>query len=423
LAALLLASLMPPLRQRLVRAADQVMYGVWYDYQSAVQAFSNKLSKALQSEQLVEILTGELPALLQAEGAILLWSRRERVIIAGVGRDVQSWQLDTTEQIPFTPIQDYLLTHGTPTLFHTLSQVLGPRFSSRPVVTGRAAEDTLWVPLVYSGYLMGILILGPKRGNNHFSWKDLQILETLSYQAAVVSQQVQLIDSLRQHGLEMNQLYQAVVKAREAERKHLARELHDAVIQDLISLKHRLESAGPAIDESTSAGRLAQEQIAQLIDTLRQLCAGLRPPVLDSLGLAPALRYHMRQFEGETGLSTQFSIEGDEMKELPEDVELCLFRVLQEALHNVQHHAQAKKVTVCLTLRQTAVVLVVGDDGQGFAVPDCLGHLVANGHFGLAGVRERVEAANGHISIRSARDSGTQLKIWLPLPPARTLTT
>jgi signal transduction histidine kinase len=420
--ALLLAGLLAPLRQALVKVVDTTLYGAWYDYRSAIQTFTNKFSNAFQSEQIIQILTGQLPALLHIQGAALLWSRGERLVIGGVGGDTETWrgQLEIAGQSSSTPLQRYLLVHGKPSHFSTIVQVLEPDFPGRPARQQSAAEDTLWVPLIYSGYLMGVLVLGPKRGDNNFSWKDLQILETLSHQAAVAIQQVQLIDSLRQHGLEMNRLYQAVVTAREAERKHLARELHDGVIQDLIGLKHRLERIVEAADPPSSEERSPQRQVTDLVDTLRHICAGLRPPVLDSLGLVPAVRYHLRQFEAATGLNTKFSIQGDELQELPEEVELCLFRVLQEALHNVQHHAQARNVTVSLTLRPTTAGLVIDDDGRGFGVPECLGEMVANGHFGLAGLRERVEAAKGHLSIHSAPGSGTWLKIEVPLAEAVT---
>jgi signal transduction histidine kinase len=208
---------------------------------------------------------------------------------------------------------------------------------------------------------------------------------------------------------EVNALHQRMVLLREEERKQLARELHDEVIQGLVSLQYQ-------IAHSDGESRLPlYESIGELVRELRAVCRGLRPPVLDSLGLVPAIRSHVRERASSTGVPIELEIEGDAARELPEDVALTLFRGLQEALANVQRHAVASQVGVHLSIRPDALTLVVRDDGRGFEVPPSWGTFVEGDRFGLVGLRERLELVQGTIEVRSDPGEGTELTLRVPL--------
>lgn len=206
----------------------------------------------------------------------------------------------------------------------------------------------------------------------------------------------------------MGQAYRHLVRGREEERESLARELHDQTIQSLVGLKFHLAEAGPGIPAKLQA------EIDEMIDALRKLCAGLRPPALDRLGLVAALRSYVDDFGARTGLPVELDVAGEERR-LPPEVELSLFRVVQEALANAWKHAQAPKVEVGLSYGDAAVKLTICDRGRGFEVPARLGTLTDDGHFGLVGMRERLELVGGALRLTSEPRRGTTISAGVPL--------
>jgi two-component system sensor histidine kinase DegS len=201
------------------------------------------------------------------------------------------------------------------------------------------------------------------------------------------------------------ELYIALaLRAQEEERRRLARELHDETIQDLATIKASL---------SESADRSARfegidEALQRCIDGIRRMCADLRPSLLDDLGLVPALDWLLMELEGRTNAHTFLELEGDPVRLEPE-VELVIFRIAQEALHNVEHHALAHQVTVRFISANTGVRLEVIDDGQGFS--PLLGR---EGGLGLAGMRERAHLIRADLTV-SSRPGETVVSLFSPL--------
>lgn len=203
----------------------------------------------------------------------------------------------------------------------------------------------------------------------------------------------------------LGQAYRQLVLGREEERKRIARELHDQVIQNLLGLKFHLA------DHVVGSSPL-QDEINTTIEAIRHLCADLRPPALDHLGLAAALRSYAQDVQARTNLVVELHL--DEAT-LAEDTALALFRVAQEALTNAWRHAHARGVRVTLQTSRDAVELSVEDDGCGFVVPEHLGALVEQGHFGLMSMRERVELVGGTLRIESQPGGGTRVHARVPL--------
>ncbi|MCB0257462.1 MAG: ATP-binding protein, partial [Anaerolineae bacterium] len=149
------------------------------------------------------------------------------------------------------------------------------------------------------------------------------------------------------------------------------------------------------------------------LDQLRTIAHDLRPAALGNLGLDAALRAFCRSFAARTQLTISYV--GQQLGDLPEAVEIGLFRFLQEALTNVARHAEAKSVTVQLLGEQKYVNLSVTDDGLGFDVSTRLGHLQEEDSIGLVGMKERIESVGGHLTILSEPGNGVTLVAWIPL--------
>jgi signal transduction histidine kinase len=277
-------------------------------------------------------------------------------------------------------------------------------------------QNRVWVPLIGRDELIGILVLGRKQYDDPFDGEDFQILEVAARHASITIQNTSLLLELQQHAADMERLHQQLIRAREEERKRLARELHDEIIQALVGLNYDLSQI-EMLDATSHQAQVRKllQQVYQLMGDLRKICKELRPPALDSLGLVSALRSRLREIGSEGTLRVELIVRGNEETSLPEELEVCLFRVLQEALVNVQKHAQASQVTVRLAMEPTRVCLSIQDNGCGFSIPAHLSHFMDDGHFGLVGTRERLELVGGKLTLRSISEQGTCLEAWVPL--------
>jgi two-component system sensor histidine kinase DegS len=274
----------------------------------------------------------------------------------------------------------------------------------------------LWIPLFTCSDLLGLCVLGPKRGSEMFDVTDLEILQMIMRLSTTTMQNIRFIDELQQRAAEQERLHQQVLNAREEERKRVARELHDQIIQSLAGMNYQLTNLrGQFSAEYRDQIVEVQSNLQQTLDDVRRICADLRPPALDNLGLVSAVRSRLRALEQQTALDVFLHVDGDPHQPLPEDVALSLFRVMQEALSNILKHAQAHTVDVQIQIRQDEISLIVNDDGKGFQVPQRLGQLIEDHHFGLVGSRERLEMINGTLYVRSSPDEGTCIRACVPL--------
>ncbi len=207
----------------------------------------------------------------------------------------------------------------------------------------------------------------------------------------------------------------AITAGQEEERRRLARELHDDTMQSLIALQQRVQLAQLKLADNPQALALLDE-LQQLTQTtireLRRVVRALRPIYLEDLGLNAALEMLAGE-QQRAGLSVHFWQRGDPQRLQPE-VELALYRIAQEALHNAAQHAAARQVQVGLQFTPQEVQLVVQDDGRGFVMPESPAEFAAEGHFGLLGMHERAELIGAQLSIETG-GQGTRIVLRLPL--------
>lgn len=228
--------------------------------------------------------------------------------------------------------------------------------------------------------------------------------------------QMNALDQLNRALQEANQ---RLVLEREAERKALARELHDQVIQDLLSFNYQLEDIEDrlAASEHQAELQLIRQGIRDVVTMLRQVCSDLRPPTLDSHGLLSALRSLVSQWSEQTGIAVELQLD-ESLGRWPETIELTVFRIVQEGLNNVRKHAEATRVE--LELRRTpaaGLTLRLADNGRGMSAPPDLLTLSDQKHFGLIGISERVSLLRGTMAlVTSSTLGGLELRIEIPNP-------
>lgn len=241
------------------------------------------------------------------------------------------------------------------------------------------------------------------------------ILLLLSWSAQSLIRCNRAEEALQEYAGRLRALSLRLVEVQEAERRHLAHELHDELGELLTGLKLSLEKS-THLPPDVARGSLceAQELVSGLMARVRELSFALRPAMLDDLGLLPALLWHFKRYTDQTGVRVTFEHTGMEGRRFAPEVETTIYRLVQEALTNVARHAVVREVTVRLWAGQDQEMIRLGveDQGVGFA-PQAT--LALSTSCGLAGMRERASLLGGQLAVKSAPGAGTCVTVELPL--------
>jgi signal transduction histidine kinase len=219
---------------------------------------------------------------------------------------------------------------------------------------------------------------------------------------------------------DLQQLSARLLEIEEQGRRNLSRELHDEIGQTLALLQieiSRVQGLLPAQPEAARERlRGARELAERTVQSIRHMSLLLRPALLDDLGLTPALQFQLEEFLRRSGITCDFVEEGVS-DQLPDAVKTCVYRVVQEALHNCEKHSGAASVRVAVRQRPDCLAVEVEDNGRGFAMNGKGMPSRSNG-LGLLGIRERAVIAGGTLLIDSAPGRGTRIALRIPLAPA-----
>jgi len=211
---------------------------------------------------------------------------------------------------------------------------------------------------------------------------------------------------------------QQVTRAQEDERKRIARELHDDVSPSLLLLVQRLDvlvsNSRPRLSKSLTEGlEDLHHQIIKALEGLRHCAQDLRPRILDDLGLVAALEWMTEEMVKNYRIDAHVEVIGIE-RSLPDEEQLVLFRIAQEALSNTRRHAEASRAWVTLEFGDDKTTLTVKDNGKGFELPPRIGDLASAGKLGLAGMQERAQLINGKLTLKSEQGKGTTVTVEVP---------
>jgi signal transduction histidine kinase len=362
IAAAFAAVLFAPLRERLQRAVNRLLYGERDEPYTALARLGQRLEGTLAPDEV-------LPTIVQAVREAL------KLPYAAIA-------LRTSDHAPATLVA----AHGE-----------------------QPDEQLINLPLMYQGSEIGQLQLAPRGPGEPFSPADEQLLRDLARQAGAALYAVRLTTALQASLAETRRSREQLLIGQEEERRRIQRDLHDGLGPVLASMRMRLEACLDQAEQHAPALVAPLEQLDALIgqasSDIRRLVYNLRPPALDQLGLVGALRQHIGRFRRETGLYVEFS--ASEGLPLSAAAEVALYRMVQEALNNTYKHAQATSMSVELMRLGEALLLQISDNGTGGAVE-------GNGT-GLRSLRERAELLDGTLVLHSQPGAGTTLEIYLPV--------
>ena len=212
------------------------------------------------------------------------------------------------------------------------------------------------------------------------------------------------------------QLLAKVISAQEEERKRIARELHDETSQALTSLMVGLKVIEDSAGADGVRGKTAELRAltAQTLENVHQLAKDLRPSVLDDLGLVTAIQRYTREYSAKMNINVDSHVSGVSGQRLSSEIEVAIYRIIQEALTNIAKYAEAKNVSVVLTYRDSSLVATIEDDGKGFDV-DSVMSSSGKKRLGLFGMYERASLIGGSLTIESQPGSGTTVFLEVPL--------
>lgn len=284
----------------------------------------------------------------------------------------------------------------------------------------RRQAKTLWgMPLRKEGKVLGVLVLGFGRP---YEWlpTERELMRAIAERSALAIDRAQIANALREREARIAELSAHLLRAQEDERKRISRELHDETGQALMVIRLYL-----GMLEGVVSGRPAKTKIKETVDVVDRTIEGIRriigklsPLVLQELGLVAAIRKESKDLARTCGVKVRVLV-SDAVGRLDPESEMALYRIVQEALHNVAKHAQAHAVTIQLTRDAQNIRLLVEDDGQG------IGPKISNsrGHsFGLAGIKERVNSMGGRMLLESGKGKGTRLEVTVPVAELAAIT-
>lgn len=281
------------------------------------------------------------------------------------------------------------------------------------IAQGRAdlSWTAVWVPLMRGADLYGLWLLGERAQSRAYASEDLGWLTALARQAAVVLETIRYAEQEQLVANEMQALYRQAVSARESERERLSRELHDGVLQDLCAVARDLKALEAESDEPTRFATLIAGS-DESVQTLRAICHDLRPPLLSNNPVL-ALKALVERLDAQSPIPIHIETATEHLA-LSDEAALAIYRIAQEAMNNAIQHADSSEIAVRLTQYPDRLRMTITDDGQGISETKDPRSFVAEGHFGLAGMRERAAMIGGTLNVQSAPDYGTAVILEIP---------
>jgi two-component system sensor histidine kinase UhpB len=261
------------------------------------------------------------------------------------------------------------------------------------------------------GRITVMLIRGSDGAPHHFTSLVEDITDRRRSEARELQEERALLEATRK----LQALTRRLVEAEELQRRRIAGELHDRVGQNLSALNINLDIALGMLAGAQPELKLRLADSLSLVDgtlqTIENLMAELRPPLLDEYGLAAALGLHVKEFSKRHGVRVEVRDLEEVGRGLRPEVAIALFRIAQEALVNVAKHAEARHVRIVLAKQDNGAVLSITDDGQGFDVRERLAHRT---RWGVTTMQERAAALGGQLYLESAPGTGTTVRVTVP---------
>jgi signal transduction histidine kinase len=276
----------------------------------------------------------------------------------------------------------------------------------------RDKAEAIWgVPLKLGEDVIGVLLLGFSRPHACLP-TERALLRAMADRSALALDRARMTDALREREMRIAELSGHLMHAQEEERKHISRELHDETGQALMVIRLYLGMLESSVTANSARMKIREtlEVVDRTIEGIRRIIGRLSPLVLQELGLIAAVRKEAKDLAKSAGVKARVTV-SPEFGRLSTPVEAAIYRIVQEALHNVAKHANASAVSIDLTRDRNSVRLLIEDDGTGISPQKPNPHRQT---FGMAGMRERIANIGGKMKVTSSRGKGTRIEVNAP---------
>lgn len=374
---------------------------------TALQDMAQELMTELDLQQLLrKILQAAVQVLNASEGSLWFWVPSDELVVAvSENPRLVGHRMEADEGIA-----GWVFTHLEPVIVGDARE--DERFHRDPdKYLGFQTHSLIAVPLMTSTQKLGVLQIVNKRSGEQFDEQDLEVLNALAAQASIMVVNATLLQEVEQ---EKNR----IINLQDDMYKKLARDLHDGPAQTLASMMMDIEFILKLHEREPN--RIPQElqvlrqAASKTLDQLRNTMFELRPLILDSQGLQPALEYYVERQNTTEGTNIQLDVRNLDER-LPSRVESLCFAVIREAVRNVIKHAHAQNTWIILERRPDDLVVAIRDDGVGFDVSQTEANYDLQGSLGLLNIKERCEVMGARYAIESIADEGTLVYLIVPL--------
>jgi signal transduction histidine kinase len=368
LATALIAVIIQPLRLRLQRGVNRLMFGDRIDPYRALANLGRRLEESLPADNLLQTIVKSVAQALRLPYAAIVWDKEQRLV--------------------------------------------GGEHSHMEVTYGRSLNsgDKVRLPLIHQGEHVGDLVLSPRQQGEELTPADVRLVRDLAPQISIAVHSVRLTADLQRMTIDLQRSRERLVTAREEERRRMRRDLHDGLGPLLSSQTLTLSAVKKQLrQDPDTAEKLLADAIAhakEAITDIRRLVYALRPPALDDLGLLAVLREQVSRYHA-SGIKIMLNVP-ETLPPLPAAAEMACYRIVQEALTNIVHHAHATSANILLRVKD-GVTLEVTDNGQGLPPS-------TRGGVGFSSMHERAEELGGTCRIENMSDGGTRVIVNIPLP-------
>jgi signal transduction histidine kinase len=297
---------------------------------------------------------------------------------------------------------------GEPDMLPDLTQSHGVL---NPILQSKARA--LWgVPLKTAEQTIGVLLIG---FGKPYEWlpTERELMRAIADRSALAIDRAGMTDALKEREARIVELSGHLLKVQEDERKRISRELHDETGQSLMVIRLYLGMLEKSLTGRTAKGKVRETVtvVDRTIEGIRRIIGRLSPLVLQELGLIAAIRKEAKDLAKSTGVKARVAV-SDDVGRLAPEIETAIYRVVQEALHNVAKHSQAKSVNIQMSREDGTVSLLVEDDGVGISKAP---GKTDRQSFGLAGIRERIGMLGGKVRVLSVKGKGTRVEVTVPV--------
>jgi len=380
----------------------------------ALQLVAQSLASELNLEPLLKNILGSAVEVMDASaGSLLLIDPATdelvfEVIEGGGGEALQGQRMAKDKGIA-----GWVVTNRRPLIVNDVDKY-ERHYKGIETATGFKTDTLICVPLLAKGKVIGALEVLNKRSGENFNDEDLDILTTFAAQSATAIENARLYRDLREER-------DRIVALEEEVRRRLARDLHDgpaqllsAIIMSVQFVKEILARTPEKLDKLREELEELEPLATKALHQVRTMLFDLRPVILETQGLAPALESYVKRLRLANDFAVSLEIK-DFSERLDAKAEAAIFSIVQEAVGNARKHAHASHLELRMAKQDGNLVVTIRDDGQGFDVARVDRSYDRYGNLGLLNMRERAEMLNGEFSIESAVGQGTLVKLIVPL--------